>query len=82
MIRNKANGFITTHCKPMSEELTSRVKDWAVQASMVSDSDFIGVDIGYNQFKDLVFVLEVNSGPSIEGSSVNEFVGAIKNASN
>ena len=80
MIRNKANGFTTTHCKPMSEELTSMVKDWAMQASMVSDSDFIGVDIGYNQFKNLVFVLEVNSGPSIEGKSVNDFVEAIQNA--
>lgn len=79
-IRNTANGYTTTHCKPMSLSLTERLKALALEARKVSKSDFIGVDIGYNEFYDNAFVLEVNSGPSIEGSSVLDFVKAIQNA--
>lgn len=73
-IRSSANGFTTTHCRPMPEALRQRIIALAVAAAPVSESDFIGVDICYNEYKDLVFLLEVNSGPSIEGSSVNDFV--------
>jgi len=76
-IRSSANGFTTTHCRPMSEALRQRIIALAVAAAPVSESDFIGVDICYNEYKDLVFLLEVNSGPSIEGSSVNDFVKAM-----
>lgn len=78
-IRNVANGYTTTHCRPMSPELKVKLEDLAMKACGVSKSDFIGVDIGYNEFKDLAFVLEVNSGPSIEGSSIQDFVKAIQN---
>lgn len=76
-IRNSANGYTTTHCRPMPEALRQRIIALAVAAAPVSESDFIGVDICYNEYKDLVFLLEVNSGPSIEGSSVNDFVKAM-----
>lgn len=78
-IRNTANGYTTTHCGPMSPALRARIEDLASKACAVSPSDFIGVDICYNEFKDLVFVLEVNSGPSIEGSSIQDFVKAMQN---
>ena len=74
-IRNKENGFTTTHCKSPPPD---GIFELAKKASLVSDSDFIGVDIGYNESKNLLFVLEVNSGPSIEGSSVKEFAKIIK----
>ena len=79
-IRNTANGYTTTHAKAMPSKLATRLKEIAVQASKVSESDFVGVDIIYNEFYDKLYVLEVNSGPSIEGSSVKEFVEAIKGA--
>lgn len=77
-IRNTANGYTTTYAKSVPAALLQRIKDVAENASKVSDSDFIGVDIAYNEFYDKLYVLEVNSGPSIEGSSVNEFINAIK----
>lgn len=80
-IATTGNGYTTTHVKsPISNE--AYLRSIAEQASMVSTSDFIGVDVGYNQFYDEYFVLEVNSGPSIEGSSVAEFVQAMKEAAN
>lgn len=75
-IRNLANGYTTAKCTSYPEEIVAL----AEKASAVSNSDFIGVDIGYNEAKAYAFVIEVNSGPSIEGSSVQDFVEAIKNA--
>lgn len=78
-ICTQANGFTTTFVKtPISNE--EYLRNIAEQASHVSSSDFIGVDVGYNQFYDEYFVLEVNSGPSIEGQSVNDFVKAMQEA--
>lgn len=78
-ICTQENGFTTTFAKtPISNE--TYLRSIAEQASYVSPSDFIGVDVGYNQFYDEYFVLEVNSGPSIEGQSVGEFVQVMKEA--
>lgn len=73
-IRNLANGYTTAKCYSYPNQIV----DIARQASLCSSSDFIGVDIGYNELKDFAFVIEVNSGPSIEGSSVQDFVEVIK----
>ena len=72
-IRNLANGYTTSKCK----NYPAQVIELAARASMCSESNFIGVDIGYNELKDYAFVIEVNSGPSIEGSSVQDFVKAM-----
>ncbi len=80
-IATQANGYSTTHVKtPISNE--AYLRSIAEAASHVSSSDFIGVDVGYNAFYDEYFVLEVNSGPSIEGSSVGDFVKVMKEAAN
>jgi len=76
-IRNQENGYTTTHCRPMPDSLNARLKQLALDARKISKSDFVGVDIIYNEFYDKLYVLEVNSGPSIEGSSVNDFVKVI-----
>ena len=74
-IRNQANGYITTHCRPDAPR--TLLGDVSLAARKVSGSDFVGVDIGYNEYYNRAFVIEVNSGPSIEGSSVALFVEAI-----
>lgn len=73
-IRNIANGYTTAKCSSYPQQIV----ELAEKASLCSESDFIGVDIGYNELKDFAFVIEVNSGPSIEGGSVQDFVKAIK----
>lgn len=74
-IRNLANGYTTAKCA----DYPSSIVGIAEKASLCSKSSFVGVDVGYNELKDFAFVIEVNSGPSIEGSSVQDFVKAIKN---
>ena len=68
------NGFTTAKCV----NYPKKIVELAEKASKCTESNFAGVDIGYNEYTDNVFLIEVNSGPAIEGSSVNDFVAAIK----
>lgn len=74
-IRTPSNGFSTVK---LLSEAPKGLQDLALQAAKVSSSDFKGVDICYNQLKNYLFVLEVNSGPAIEGASVTEYAAAIR----
>ncbi len=78
-VRNLANGYVFCQEFVLSDELRNRITTLSLAASKVSLSDFKGVDLGYNEKKDDLFVIEVNSAPGIEGSNVNNYVEAIKN---
>lgn len=73
-IRNTANGYV--FCRTVSD-VPSNLHELALKASRVTNSDFRGVDIGYNELKDQLFVIEVNSAPGIEGSNVDDYVNTI-----
>lgn len=73
-IRNLANGYVFVQTVENEPE---GLRALALAASKVSPSDFRGVDIGYNQKKDELFVIEVNSAPGIEGSNVNKYLDKI-----
>jgi glutathione synthase/RimK-type ligase-like ATP-grasp enzyme len=73
-VRNLANGYV--FCQTVENE-PEGLRTLALQAAKVSPSDFRGVDIGYNQLKDELFVIEVNSAPGIEGTNVNKYLEAI-----
>jgi hypothetical protein len=73
-IRSQSNGYTTVK---LQSPAPPGLEELALRAAKVSLSDFKGVDIGYNQLKNLLFVLEVNSGPSIEGASIKEYAQAI-----
>lgn len=73
-IRNTANGYV--FCRSV-ENLPDGVAELALRASKVTSSDFKGVDIGYNEKLNTLFVIEVNSAPGIEGTTVNEYVDSI-----
>lgn len=72
-----SNGYTTVKLQTPVKDL-QLVKDLAEAAAAVSESDFVGIDIIYNAFYDKYYILEVNSGPSIEGSSVDDYCNAIK----
>lgn len=76
-IRNTANGYV--FCSQDVWE-PDGLRDLALKASKVTASDFKGVDIGYNEKKNMLFVIEVNSAPGIEGSNVDKYVKEIANA--
>lgn len=73
-IRNTANGYV--FCR---EDVVPPpgIQELAIKAAKVSGSDFQGVDIGFNEKKNLLFVIEVNSGPGMEGTTVEEYANAI-----
>lgn len=73
-IRNTANGYV--FCRNVDNE-PAGLRELALQASRVTTSDFRGVDIGYNELKDQLFVIEVNSAPGVEGSNVTDYVNTI-----
>jgi hypothetical protein len=77
-IRNLANGYVFCQEVVLTEALRKRLEECALAASKVCSSDFRGVDVGYNEKHDDVFIIEVNSAPGIEGSNVDKYVKAIQ----
>lgn len=77
-IRNLANGYVFCQEVELTEALRKKIEETALKASKVcAKSHFRGVDLGYNQAKDDVFVIEVNSAPGIEGTNVTKYCDAI-----
>lgn len=73
-IRNLANGYVFCQ-NPV--DLPQGLHKLAIKAGAVVSSDFKGVDVGYNEKKDELFIIEVNSAPGIQGSNVAAYVNAI-----
>lgn len=73
-IRNTANGYV--FCSDGVVEPVG-IRELALAASKVTNSDFRGVDIGFNEKLNELFVIEVNSAPGIEGSNINRYIQAI-----
>lgn len=76
-IRNTANGYV--FCSADVAE-PKGIRDLALAARRVTASDFAGVDIGYNEKLNQLFVIEVNSAPGIQGSNIDKYVASILNA--
>lgn len=72
-IRNLANGYVFCGCDNPPDGIAAL----AIKAAQVVQSDFKGVDIGYNEKANELFVIEVNSAPGIEGQNVQAYVNAI-----
>lgn len=73
-IRNLANGYV--FCQTV-ENVPEGLEALALAASRVSPSDFKGVDIGYNEKNNDLFIIEVNSAPGIAGSNIDAYVAQI-----
>jgi glutathione synthase/RimK-type ligase-like ATP-grasp enzyme len=73
-IRNLANGYV--FCQTVEDE-PEGLRELAIAAARVSPSHFRGVDIGYNELKKELFVIEVNGGPGITGSNVQKYITEI-----
>jgi len=74
-IRNLSNGFI------FQRNNLHPPKDVIVQAELAmraSGLDFGAVDVIWNEHQQKAYVLEINTAPGIEGTTVDEYVGAFK----
>lgn len=76
-VRNLANGYVFCQTVELTPALRQKIEDAALKSRKLTRSDFVGVDVGYNQANDNVFVIEVNSAPGIEGSNVNHYCDVI-----
>ena len=70
-IRNTANGYVFCSQDVVEPE---GIRELALKASKVTNSDFRGVDIGFNEKLNELFVIEVNSAPGLEGSRIPLYV--------
>ncbi len=75
-IRNLANGYVFVQSPSL---LPEGLCELALRAAKVSPSDFRGVDIGYNEKGNELFVIEVNSAPGIQGTNLSKYIEAITN---
>lgn len=75
-IRNLANGYV--FCSENVAE-PAGLRELAIKASAVTKSDFAGVDIGYNEKHNELFIIEVNSCPGIQGNNIHLYTQAIIN---
>ena len=74
-IRNLANGYV--FCRELLSPEPEGLRELALRARNVTQSDFCGVDIGYNERNNELFIIEVNSAPGIAGSNINAYIDAI-----
>lgn len=69
-VRNHANGFIFVR---NDVQAPGEVTDQAVRAVRALGLDFGAVDIIWNDRQQKAFVLEVNTAPGLEGSTVDDY---------
>ncbi len=75
-VRNTANGYVFCSQDVVEPE---GIRELALKASKVTNSDFRGVDIGYNEKLNQLFVIEVNSAPGCCESTVQKYIPFILN---
>lgn len=73
-IRNHAGGFI--FARNEDHEPSPKVLAQAERISEITNLDFFAVDIIYNQYQDKAYILEVNTAPGLEGTTLKEYVEA------
>lgn len=74
-IRNAENGFIFQRNDIV---VPADVVRQARKAYLVSRLDYGGVDVIYNESEDQAYVLEINTAPGIEGTTVEEYSNAFR----
>lgn len=79
-VRNLANGWVYCRDINLTDEFKQRLFNLAKQACEALTNPWGAVDIIYNQKRDKLYVLEVNSAPGLEGTTVKFYADAIKEA--
>lgn len=72
-VRNHHTGWV--YCREQIDE-PNTLREVAIKAINALCLDFGAVDIIYNRYKDACYVLEVNTAPGLEGTSVDNYVNA------
>lgn len=78
-IRNLNNGYV--YCRD-NITIPDGSRDLAINAVKAVGYPYGAVDVIYNERQNKCFVLEVNSRPGLEGTTLNNYVSAIANSLN
>jgi glutathione synthase/RimK-type ligase-like ATP-grasp enzyme len=74
LIRNSANGYVfSSNLEGIEENIKERVGELGALAVRALQLDFGAVDI-ITTNKEIMYVLEVNTAPGVEGETVNRYV--------
>lgn len=77
-VRNLSNGYIFANVPDsIDDDVVEQVEQLAVAACAALNYKFGAVDIIYNQKQGKAFVLEVNSAPAMEGTTLEVYSNAI-----
>jgi len=71
-VRNHANGFVYARNEGVAPP--AMVEEQAILAVQVCGLDFGAVDIIYNDYRKLAYVLEINTAPGLTGSTLDGYV--------
>ncbi len=79
-VRNHKNGFVFVRNGDDGEKIKppQAVLDQAVKAIQALGLDFGAVDIIYNRSQERAYVLEVNTAPGMEGSTIGDYAEGFK----
>lgn len=77
LIQNTANGFV--FCRDGFVE-PEGIRELALKARKLTNSSIVGVDIGYNELKNFLFVIEVNTTPGFVKTTAEDYANAIHQA--
>lgn len=75
LIRNHKNGFVFVRNGVVPPEVVTAA---AIRALDATGLDFGAVDVIYHERENRAYVLEVNTAPGLEGSTVNDYVKYFK----
>ena len=76
-VRNHTTGWV--YCRD-NFEVPEEAKLLSLQAIKALHLDFGAVDLIYNQHYNQFYLLEVNTAPGLEGTTLTNYIKAIKNA--
>lgn len=74
-VRNHQNGWV--YCRE-NLDIPNDLKDQALLAISTLDLDFGAVDLIYNERQNRSYVLEVNTAPGLEGTTLENYVNGFK----
>jgi len=76
-IRNLSNGFIFANVPDNLAAVKQQVEELAIRACAAVGYRYGAVDIVYNEHHGQAYVLEVNSAPAMEGTTLEVYTNAI-----
>ena len=77
-VRNHKNGFIYKRQLDVPEAVKATVGTAAMRAFLLTGLDFGAVDVIYNVKQERAYVLEINTAPGLEGTTIDSYVSAFR----